>query len=357
MRYIEQPALSLLVANLNGLPVNDSCHLSVRIEVYNTKPVGEEKKLYKTLHEKLAKIAEDTLDSQTELGDFTDARMRKTLVQLILGMSPGEGGRERCHSRSLSSLTPLQHHHHHPQHYHPPLPPVLNAAHPDSDFSRVSATDFKKWTSLDYAASYMNENLAGILTPSLLNQVWSEVDKCIRLRDCDVFTYTGEEELGDDIEPTFWSNNIIALNLKDRSVLYFSAAALMTAVTASAAGISGGAAAAFGNSSEQGSQVPGCASPCDSYAGSGADDSRAGVCDTPITATQDTDASDTPMRDHTGRGTEGLPSAKLTPSILQGAKGPGRAAVDDDALDSFQLEPSAHALRADLSDSQNDDSE
>eukprot|EP00946_MAST-07B_sp_MAST-7B-sp1_P001374 g1374.t1 len=101
---------------------------------------------------------------------------------------------------------------------------TLNAMHEDFDFSDASADRFVKHSSYNAIIPAVNKNLAEVVEirmEGFLNRLWSEVDKAINVRDCEVFSYLptdGDPFVGRGV---LWSFNYFFYNSAMNRVLCF----------------------------------------------------------------------------------------------------------------------------------------
>ena len=96
--------------------------------------------------------------------------------------------------------------------------------HEDFDFSDASADRFVKHSSYNAIIPAVNKNLAEVVEirmEGFLNRLWSEVDKAINVRDCEVFSYLptdGDPFVGRGV---LWSFNYFFYNSAMNRVLCF----------------------------------------------------------------------------------------------------------------------------------------
>jgi hypothetical protein len=103
---------------------------------------------------------------------------------------------------------------------------TLNAMHDDYDFSESRGEEqFVKHNSINDIIPIVNKNLAEVMelrVEGFLNQLWSEVDKAIQVRQCQVYSYLpadGDPFCGDGV---LWSFNYFFYNHDLNRVLCFS---------------------------------------------------------------------------------------------------------------------------------------
>ena len=101
---------------------------------------------------------------------------------------------------------------------------TLNAMHEDFDFSDAGPDRFVKHSSYNAIIPAVNKNLAEVVElrmEGFLNRLWSEVDKAISVRECDVFSYLptdGDPFVGRGV---LWSFNYFFYNSAMNRVLCF----------------------------------------------------------------------------------------------------------------------------------------
>ena len=105
---------------------------------------------------------------------------------------------------------------------------TLNAMHDDYDFSESLSEQFVQHRSINDIIPIVNKNVAEVMelrVEGFLNQLWSEINKAIQVRDCQVYSYLpadGDPFCGDGV---MWSFNYFFYNNDLNRILCFSCTA------------------------------------------------------------------------------------------------------------------------------------
>ncbi|KAJ2827734.1 RNA polymerase III-inhibiting protein maf1, partial [Coemansia furcata] len=159
------------------------------------KVAGADKKLYRSLENKFQDDLEEAKNLSPEqssltnifspFGPLTQSASRKTLFYLIA---------------------------------------TLNASFPDYDFSSLSADQFTKEPSSDFALKSINTTLLNVGCPTTLrtSRMWDSIDSVIGIDDCDVYSYTPamESDPYEDEGPV-WSFNYFFFNKSLKRIVFF----------------------------------------------------------------------------------------------------------------------------------------
>eukprot|EP00227_Mantoniella_beaufortii_P012426 CAMPEP_0197606020 /NCGR_PEP_ID=MMETSP1326-20131121/44214_1 /TAXON_ID=1155430 /ORGANISM="Genus nov. species nov., Strain RCC2288" /LENGTH=243 /DNA_ID=CAMNT_0043173873 /DNA_START=84 /DNA_END=811 /DNA_ORIENTATION=- len=186
MKYIEVPALGLLAAVVSGRQngVSRVC----RIDKYLAGKVARRNRASaKQIEDRILKHLEEQPDSPeltfSALGDMHLQASRKLLADLIS---------------------------------------TLNSASPDLTFDGVSPADFVRAGSLMSVAQAVNERLADVDGSSLLTTLWSSIDRAVGLKECDIFTFVGDQPDEEEATPNLWTFNYFFVNRSRKEIVYFS---------------------------------------------------------------------------------------------------------------------------------------
>jgi hypothetical protein len=199
-------------------------------DIYTTKAAGGDKKLYKNI--------EHSLESQYE-----------SLLRFSASLSPPQATNAAA-ALNLSRASPFG-----------PLSQIsarrefayliatLNASHPDYDISnRLRPSDFRREKSLRLVMNTLDSTLQNLRPKPLLNsssgpshwaasntsagapspgiswnpKMWRAIDKEMSLRDCNIYSYSPEDDPYDDEEePTLWALHYFFFNKARKRVCYF----------------------------------------------------------------------------------------------------------------------------------------
>ncbi|KAF2426304.1 Maf1-domain-containing protein [Tothia fuscella] len=212
MKYIPLRSFEDVSAALNlekhGFLMEGSCDL------YSVKCVGDEKKLYKKIHEDL------------------NAQHQRNIKEAA-GM-PKEFSSSFRESANLSRASPfgsLTNSGNRRKYAH--LIAVLNATHSDHDFSNVlRPDDFVRIRSLDDAVTDIDHKIydansskipSGSQTPggsALWNpKMWNTIDDEMDLRDCEIYQYKPlDDPFAEDGDSAFWDMHYFFLNVNRKSL-------------------------------------------------------------------------------------------------------------------------------------------
>ena len=201
------------------------CHVIGGCDLYTTKAAGSDKKLYRNI--------ENSLESQYE-----------SLLRLSASVSPPSS--DGPSSLNLSRSSPFG-----------PLSQVssrrtfayliatLNASHPDYDFSHnLRPADFRRERSLKGVINTIDSTLFNLRPSSGMTlqvpsqtsyatapsapatsqawgpQMWSMIDKEMKLKDCTVYCWAPPDEPFEGDEGSIWSLNYFFFNKEEKRVTY-----------------------------------------------------------------------------------------------------------------------------------------
>lgn len=204
MKYLEYSLTSRLNNFFQAVDVG-TYTLHGELECYSCKLAGTDKKLSKSLDDDVvAMIANGTPGSfgsfsTSPVGPLTDPSSRKTLIYLIL---------------------------------------TLNHMYPDYDFSFLRAHHFTKEVGLTSAKSDIESLLMEASKEwargeavgsgeTLLGTLYSAMDECVGLQECDVYSYRAQvDEDPFSEEGNLWAFTFFFYNKKQKRILCFSCRAV-----------------------------------------------------------------------------------------------------------------------------------
>ena len=176
--------------------MNSDCEFNILIK---GKRAGSDKKLYKNLEEQyqvqLSKSPEAFEGvAVSPFGPLTESSSRKTLINLIS---------------------------------------ILNASFSDYDFSNAKSEQFRKETSPYMVINSINTMLSNVIENFNVDmgpKLWTAIDNEIRLKECDIYTYSPESDADpyaeDDQPPPVWSFHYFCYNKKLKRIIYFTCRAI-----------------------------------------------------------------------------------------------------------------------------------
>lgn len=199
MKYIEVPALGLLAAVISGR--QDGVSRVCRIDKYLAgKMARRSRHSAREIEDRILRHLEEQPDSPeltySALGDMHLQASRKLLANLITtlnsaspdltfecvpGASPSRAGHAGVDKAPLTSLAAAA-----------------------SLHSGVSPADFVRAGSLMDVAQAVNARLADVDGASLLTTLWSSIDRAVGLKECDIFTFVGDQPEEDGGAPNLY---------------------------------------------------------------------------------------------------------------------------------------------------------
>lgn len=205
------------------------CHIVGGCDLYTTKAVSEDKKLYKNIEHTLETQYASLLSFSASL---SPAEARVAAADLNLSRSSPFGPLSQTSSRRTFAY----------------LIATLNASHPDYDFSHLRTSDFRREKSIRSVMNTLDTTLYNLrpkpsqavlsgslhwspqvtstdAVPSRGNEVWDPrmwklIDKEMSLKDCSVYCYAPEEDPYDGEEGAIWSFNYFFFNKARKRVCY-----------------------------------------------------------------------------------------------------------------------------------------
>ncbi|GJQ11348.1 hypothetical protein GpartN1_g3139.t1 [Galdieria partita] len=159
MKFLDVECLSELQGKLNDLELTDY-RVRCQLEAYSCKPAGFDKKLSKSLEQKLVEQLEASPRAfeGSPVGSLEDQSARKTLINLI------------C---------------------------TLNAAHQDYDFSSLQLSRLKRVEdvrSLQQHVDSLFELFYRQLGIEFRQFLWENIEQIIRPEECEVYSYLPDYE-------------------------------------------------------------------------------------------------------------------------------------------------------------------
>lgn len=190
MKYLENVDLEKLSYFISNSLIGTTV-LNARICAFSCKRAGEDKKLSKSLDQKLTEEyggdASSSSSSSTGIGDLSQNSTRKLLIDLVQ---------------------------------------TMNASFLDHDFSSISPESFRPQNVSDMIQqinSYLNELTT--IRPSFINDLWSTLNAQMNIHDCEAYSYV--PDFNDDplSEGAIWSFNCFFFNKELKRICYFTCVA------------------------------------------------------------------------------------------------------------------------------------
>lgn len=209
MKFLDEASLSHVNSLLDNVNIGNNCKLISRLEVYSCKRAGDDKRLAKSLEERLSHDAfygsPETLGA-SPFGPLNQPNPRKTFINLVA---------------------------------------LLNASFPDYDFSSVTIDQFTKEEDLSAVQSTLDTTLNQVVPAyygSVCEPLWASINEAIGLADAEVHTYIAPGAEDPFTEPgTLWAMNYFFTNRKLRRVLMFTVAVVNASIEYSPLSSSAGA--------------------------------------------------------------------------------------------------------------------
>jgi hypothetical protein len=201
------------------------CHVVGRCDLYTTKAVGGDRKLYKNIEQSL----ESQYEAQLRLSaSLSPPHAASAAILLNLSRSSPFGPLSEHSSRRTFAY----------------LIATLNASYPDYDFSHVlRPSDFRRERNLKKVMNAVDTMLFNLrprlrsdaapaspdspsdsyspgLTPSWGPQMWRIIDQQMTLKECAVYSYSPEENLCEIDDGVIWSLNYFFFNKTRKRVCY-----------------------------------------------------------------------------------------------------------------------------------------
>lgn len=186
MKYLDDPRLAYWSNFLESVELGDRL-LSVRADAFSCKKAGDDKRFSKELErhmkEKMA-TSPASYGTSPSFGELADVGVRRTLVDLI------------C---------------------------TMNASFPDYDFSGMRPDHFQKEASVSFVRNKVNAGLAEVSVihnKIFLESFWADLDEVMKLKDCEVYSYSPDTEGDPFTEGCLWSFNHFFLNKSLKRILF-----------------------------------------------------------------------------------------------------------------------------------------
>ncbi|CAN6663026.1 repressor of RNA polymerase III transcription Maf1p [Trichomonascus vanleenenianus] len=210
------------------------------IDLFTTKPAGTDKKLYKALDKQLYSLHQEHIQQQLDSltyrnplveNDFMPSSASPPSVSMYLGSPPPHhptftAGRGPSLAQSLDSRGAA--------YSESPFGPldqpasrktfaylvsVLNATHPDHDFSSLQPEDFTRVPNAVKVINDFNNVLFG-LGQAVPPGMWDALDEQIDLRDSVIYAHTPPQSFLEDEPGTMWSLMWFFYNKRRKRVAY-----------------------------------------------------------------------------------------------------------------------------------------
>lgn len=195
----------------------EDCHVVGGCDLYTTKAVGSDKKLYKDIENQLQEQFQSVVRLSASLSPPAAAH---AAASLNLSRSSPFGSFTNISSRRTYAY----------------LIATLNASNPDYDFSHVlRPSDFRRVRGLKKVMSDLDSTMYN-LRPRRLSEMpreaatapehkwsprcWALIDRHMSLRDCNIYTWVPEDDPWDGEESIVWSTNYFFFNKARKRVCY-----------------------------------------------------------------------------------------------------------------------------------------
>lgn len=201
MKFLEISELDAVQQLLNF--ETEDCRVYGKCELYTTKAVGEDRKLYKSI------------DKHLEQKCLEDANLSKScsppsVAMINPHMSSPFGSLELPSSRKRFAF----------------LVATLNASYPDYDFSTLKPQNFIHEPNLISVLT----KIANVVNPCSrdrfrCSQIWDRLDPFIRWSECSIYSLDTDNEAMEWSAGTIWSLSYFFFNPNLKRVLYFQVSA------------------------------------------------------------------------------------------------------------------------------------
>ncbi|KAK9380874.1 Maf1 regulator-domain-containing protein [Kockiozyma suomiensis] len=199
------------------------CKVMGGCDLYTTKAAGGDKKLYKSIDKQLHAMHQDNIllsssisppsyspplerSGSMMMSKSSDNTLSSSLLAATTSTSLGSspfGPLDQVSSRRTFAY----------------LIAVLNASHPDHDFSSLRPEDFKRERSPTQVVNAFNNTLFGVGMP-VPPRLWEIVDSHIDLKDCVIYSHTPSPSFLADEPGTIWSMMWFFFNKRRKRVCY-----------------------------------------------------------------------------------------------------------------------------------------
>ncbi|KAK9474334.1 Maf1 regulator-domain-containing protein [Dipodascopsis tothii] len=215
MKFVEVQDLEVINSALDF--DTPDCHVIGGCDLYTTKAAGTDKKLYKSINKHLHSMHQDNVLLSSSLSppsfsppsefasfgkSYDESTIDGAMVSSSIGASPF-GPLDQVSSRKTFAY----------------LIAVLNASHPDHDFSSLRPIDFKRERNSTQVINAFNNTLFGVGMP-VPPRLWEVLDSHIDLRDCVLYSHTPSPSFLADEPGTIWSMMWFFFNKKRKRVAY-----------------------------------------------------------------------------------------------------------------------------------------
>lgn len=215
MKYLPVRELENVTSALNFDTLD--CHVMGGCDLYITKSIGSDKKLYKAV--------ETSLESQHDA------------LERFASLSPPNAGMvDLTRSSPFGPLTQVS-----SRRTFAYLIATLNSSHPDYEFANsCRPTDFRREKTLKSIMNTIDETLYNLRprVPSTLSaanaiglqtpggsqtwgpKMWNAIDREMTLKECDIYVYSPEDDPFDGEESAIWSLHYFFFNKNRKRVCY-----------------------------------------------------------------------------------------------------------------------------------------
>ncbi|KAK9479345.1 Maf1 regulator-domain-containing protein [Lipomyces japonicus] len=220
MKFVETQDLELINSALEF--DTPDCKVVGGCDLYTTKAAGGDKKLYKSIDKQLHTMHQDNLllSSSFSPPSYSPPDQRVGSLDIL-----SKSSENPLLSSSLISAASLDASPFGPldqvssRRTFAYLVAVLNASHPDHDFSTLRPFDFKRERGVSQVVNAFNNTLFGVGMP-VPPRLWEIIDSHIDLRDCVIYSYTPSPSFLADEPGTIWSMMWFFFNKRRKRVAY-----------------------------------------------------------------------------------------------------------------------------------------
>lgn len=198
------------------------CHITGGCDLFTTKPVQSDRKLYKTVDKQFDAILESTESKYTPNEIFVRTKRRFSSSEAYNHLSSSAGAVENSSPRSLDNTPfgPLSDTTSRKVFAH--LIGILNATYPDNDFTSLEPMDFAKIT-LNSLRSKFDNTLISLGKNDELEWIWDIVNSQMDLNDCVIFELSTEDDekfFLNDEPGQLWTMKWFIFNKKRKRVAF-----------------------------------------------------------------------------------------------------------------------------------------
>ncbi|RPA91119.1 repressor of RNA polymerase III transcription MAF1 [Choiromyces venosus 120613-1] len=188
------------------------CRVVGGVDIYTTKAAGADKKLYKSICETISNRYEADLrlsESLSPPNHGSDSASKYQSAAVYQTLHSPFGPLDQISARRTFAY----------------LIAVLNASHPDYDFSTtLRPSDFRRECNIRPVMNNFNTTLfnLGVNISRELPKMWETIDKEMDLLNCDTYAYSPDDVSNDPYgdEGLIWSTNLFFFNKHKKRVCY-----------------------------------------------------------------------------------------------------------------------------------------